>query len=127
MHTLPLSIRSTWRCSDSWRYSGCRSRRGRCRPGSSSRGTSRRYARCRTTADTTRYTRTTRYTHELAGVWRSYWLLKWVKILFMPRPFEEWWRGIKCYPCPSVHLLSKFGVRSITFERLHRFNSNLVC
>jgi len=27
----------------------------------------------------------------------------------------------------SVRPLSKFGVRSITFERLHRFNSNLVC
>ena len=55
--------------------------------------------------------------------------------VFMPPPFEEWWRGIKCYPCPcvrpsvcpSVRPLSKFGVRSITFERLHRFNSNLVC
>ena len=53
----------------------------------------------------------------------------------MPPPFEEWWRGIKCYPCPCVRvcvrlcvrLLSKFGVRSITFERLHRFDSNLVC
>ena len=21
--------------------------------------------------------------------------------IFMPLPFEEWWRGIKCYPCPS--------------------------
>ena len=20
----------------------------------------------------------------------------------MPPPFKEWWRGIKCYPCPSV-------------------------
>jgi len=29
--------------------------------------------------------------------------------------------------CASVHPLSKFGVCSITFERLHRFNSNLVC
>ena len=55
--------------------------------------------------------------------------------IFMPPPFEEWWRGIKCYPCPcvsscvrsSVRPLSKYGVRSITFERLHRFNSNLVC
>jgi len=51
--------------------------------------------------------------------------------IFMPPPFKEWWRGIKCYPCPcvraSVRPLSKFGVRSITFERLHRFNSNLVC
>jgi len=27
----------------------------------------------------------------------------------------------------SVRPLSKFGVRSITFDRLHRFNSNLVC
>jgi len=27
----------------------------------------------------------------------------------------------------SVRPLSKFGVCSITFERLHRFNSNLVC
>jgi len=50
--------------------------------------------------------------------------------LFMPPPFEEWWMGIKCYPCPcnaSVRPLSKFGVCSITFERLHRFNSNVVC
>jgi len=22
----------------------------------------------------------------------------------MPPPFEEWWRGIKCYPCPCVRL-----------------------
>ena len=51
--------------------------------------------------------------------------------VFMPPPFEEWWRGIKCYPCPcvrpSVRPLSKFGVRSITFERLHRFDSYLAC
>jgi len=20
----------------------------------------------------------------------------------MPPPFEEWWRGINCYPCPCV-------------------------
>ena len=46
------------------------------------------------------------------------------RCLFMPSPFEEWWRGIKCYPCPSFCPLSKFGVRSITFERLHRFNLN---
>jgi len=49
----------------------------------------------------------------------------------MPPPFEEWWRGIKCYPCPCVRpcvrSLSKFGVRSITFERLLRFHSNLAC
>ena len=32
-------------------------------------------------------------------------------------------------PCvrPSVRPLSKYVVRSITFERLHGFNSNLVC
>jgi len=37
--------------------------------------------------------------------------------------------GIKCYPCQCVRLSvrPKFGVRSISFERLHRFNSNLVC
>ena len=29
--------------------------------------------------------------------------------------------------CASVHPLSKFGVCLITFERLHRLNSNLVC
>ena len=23
-------------------------------------------------------------------------------VFFMPPPFEEWWRGIKCYPCPCV-------------------------
>ena len=28
---------------------------------------------------------------------------------------------------PSVRPLSNFGVRSKTFERLHRFDSNLVC
>jgi len=22
--------------------------------------------------------------------------------IFMPPPFEEWWRGIKCYPCPCI-------------------------
>jgi len=47
-------------------------------------------------------------------------------LFFMPPPFEEWWRGIKCfmYPCPSV---IKIWFLSITFERLHWFNSNLVC
>jgi len=48
----------------------------------------------------------------------------------MSPPFEEWWRGIKCYPCacvrPCVRLLSKFGVSSITFERLHRFNFGML-
>ena len=28
---------------------------------------------------------------------------------------------------PCVRPLSKFGVRSITFEKLHRFDLNLVC
>jgi len=27
---------------------------------------------------------------------------KKVIFVFMPPPFEEWWRGIKCYPCPCV-------------------------
>ena len=56
--------------------------------------------------------------------------------IFMPPPFEEWCRGIKCYPCPCVRTCVRLSVRpsvikswclSITFERLHRFNSNLVC
>ena len=55
--------------------------------------------------------------------------------MFMPPPFEEWWRGIKCYPCSCVRPfvracvrpLSTFGVCSITFEGLQRFDSNLVC
>jgi len=25
-----------------------------------------------------------------------------MELLFMPPPFEEWWRGIKCYPCRHV-------------------------
>jgi len=41
--------------------------------------------------------------------------------IFMSPPFEEWCRGIKCYPCPcvrpSVRALSNFGVRSITFVK----------
>jgi len=34
---------------------------------------------------------------------------------------------VRAFVRASVRPLSKFGVRSITFERLHRFNSNLVC
>ena len=50
--------------------------------------------------------------------------------IFMPPPFEEGVEGHYVLPLcvrPCVRPLSKFGVRSITFERLHRFNSNLVC
>ena len=25
-----------------------------------------------------------------------------ITVVFMPPPFKEWWRGIKCYPCPCV-------------------------
>jgi len=60
-------------------------------------------------------------------VWRWLDVMANTSSFFMPPPFEEWWRGIKCSPCPCVRPLSKFGVRSITFERLHRFNSKLVC
>jgi len=35
--------------------------------------------------------------------------------------------SVRASVCASVRPLSKFGVRSITFERLHWFNSNLVC
>jgi len=31
-----------------------------------------------------------------------------VPFLFMPPPFEEWWRGIKCYSCPSVRSYGPF-------------------
>ena len=34
---------------------------------------------------------------------------------------------VRAFVRPCVRPLSKFGVRLITFERLHRFNSNLVC
>ena len=49
--------------------------------------------------------------------------------VFMPPPFEEWWRG-KVLPLSvraCVRSLSKFCVLLNFFERLHRFNSNLVC
>jgi len=53
---------------------------------------------------------------------------------FIPLPFEEWWSVIKCYPYPCVRTCVRasvryqnFGFRSITFKRLHRFISNLVC
>jgi len=29
----------------------------------------------------------------------------------MPPPFEEWWRGIKCYPCPCVRASVRACVR----------------
>ena len=34
------------------------------------------------------------------------------KTVFMPPPFEEWWRGIKCYPCPCVHPSVRARVRA---------------
>jgi len=34
-----------------------------------------------------------------------------VKSFFMPPPFEEWWRGIKCYPCPCVRACVRASVR----------------
>jgi len=63
------------------------------------------------------------------------WMKRFKFVVFMPPPFKEWWRGIKCYLCPCVRLFvracvlpfSKFGVRSITFERLLRLFSNFVC
>jgi len=32
--------------------------------------------------------------------------------VFMPPPFEEWWRGIKCYPCPCVRACGRPSVRA---------------
>jgi len=31
--------------------------------------------------------------------------------IFMPPPFEEWWRGIKCYPWPCVRACVRESVR----------------
>ena len=33
------------------------------------------------------------------------------KYFFMPPPFEKWWRGIKCYPCPCVRLCARQCIR----------------
>jgi len=39
--------------------------------------------------------------------------------LFMPPPFEEWWRGIKCYPCPCVRSCIRPCVRaSVRYQNL---------
>jgi len=32
-------------------------------------------------------------------------------VIFMPPPFEEWWRGIKCYPCPCERACVRPSVR----------------
>jgi len=32
-------------------------------------------------------------------------------LIFMPPPFQEWWRGIKCYPCPCVRSSVRSSVR----------------
>ena len=54
------------------------------------------------------------------GIYIKYSYRSFPFLFFMPPPFEEWWRGIKCYPCPcvraSIRPLSKFVVRSITFK-----------
>ena len=56
--------------------------------------------------------------------------------IFMPRHSKNGGGALSVTPVRAsvrafvrvcVRPLSKFGVRSITFERLHRFNSNLVC
>ena len=40
-------------------------------------------------------------------------------LLFMPPPFEEWWRGIKCYPCPCVRASVRASVRpSVRYQNL---------
>jgi len=37
-------------------------------------------------------------------------------LIFMPPPFEEWWRGIKCYPCPCVR--SSMCVAFVHYQNL---------
>jgi len=45
-----------------------------------------------------------------------------------PRHLKNGGGALRVTPVRAcVHPLSKFGVRSITFERLHQFYSNLVC
>jgi len=34
-------------------------------------------------------------------------------LFFMPPPFEEWWRGIKCYRCPCVRASERPSVIKI--------------
>jgi len=42
-------------------------------------------------------------------------------IIFMPPPFEEWWRGIKCYPCPCVRASVRPSVRYQNWCPLNNF------
>jgi len=56
----------------------------------------------------------------------------WHKLFLCPRHSKNGGEALSVTPVrscvrSSVRPLSKFGVRSITFERLHRLNSNLVC
>jgi len=50
-----------------------------------------------------------------ARVWCTEKLCTPYNNVFMPPPFEEWWRGIKCYPClcvrPCVRLCIRPSVR----------------
>jgi len=54
------------------------------------------------------------------------------KTIFMPRHSKNGGEALSVTPVrpcvrPSVRPLSKYVVRSITFERLHGFKSNLIC
>ena len=51
-----------------------------------------------------------------------------VSVFLCPRHSNNGGGALSVTPVrASVRPLSKFGVRSITFEKLHRFNLNLVC
>ena len=77
--------------------------------------------------------------HQLLQVPVSTVIHRWVmtyKYTFMPKlkdvfyapPFEEWWRGIKCYPCPWVRPSVRPSVIKIWCP-LNNFwkTANLVC
>ena len=34
-----------------------------------------------------------------------------LQLIFMPPPLEEWWRSIKCYPCPCMRAFVRVCVR----------------
>jgi len=43
--------------------------------------------------------------------------------IFMPPPFEEWWRGIKCYPCPCVRSSVRACMRASVIKSWCQLNN----
>ena len=59
----------------------------------------------------------------------SYWVVICLLGSFNKRNTQQMpiGREVRSSVRPCVRPLSKFGVHSITFERLHQFNSNFIC